>query len=157
MIYIDNDGVNADFNKFVIQQTGSPYQGKSTWVDLENIDNLFSKLEVLPDAYDSVQRIIDMQGYSSVEILTALPLLTGKLHTAQRDKVEWIHNWIDDIIQVNCVQNWRHKAFFVMSKWDILIDDSQRNINEWVAAGGIGVYHTDWVSTNKELKLIGVI
>jgi hypothetical protein len=157
VIYIDSDDVLANFNKFVIQQTGSPYQGKETWKVLEGIDNLFSKLEVLPDAYDSVQRILDMQGYSSVEILTALPLITGKLHTAQRDKVEWIHNWIDDVIQVNCVQNWRNKAYFVKNKWYILIDDSIRNIDEWVAAGGVGILHSKWEETNKELKKIGVI
>lgn len=167
MIYIDCDNVLADFNKFVIEQTGSPYQGKETcnsnpkglnsWEVLENIDNLFRNLEVMKDAASSVQNILNQQGWMDVEILTALPLLSGKLWQSQRDKVDWAHLFIDDAIQVNCVANWRHKKYFCRDKYDILIDDCLRNCSEWTSAGGIAVLHKDWESTNAELKKIGVI
>jgi len=157
MIYIDCDGVLSDFNKFCIEQTGYPYNDKVTWRVLENIDNLFMELDVMKGAEESVGNILDSQRYSGVQILTALPLITGKLTTAQVDKVTWVHDYIDDLVQVNCVNNWRNKKFFCQSNRDILIDDSQRNIDEWIAVGGCGILHSNWESTNAELKKIGVI
>lgn len=157
MIYIDVDGCLADFQKFVIQQTGSAYQGKETWEVLENIDNLFLKLEPMDGAYESVQNIINQQGYASVEILTALPLLTGKLWQSQRDKVDWIHTWIDDSIQVNCVSNWSLKKYFCRNKYDILIDDRIECIQQWKEQGGIGILHVNWGDTNAILEEYGVI
>ena len=38
----------------------------------------------------------------------------------------------------------------------ILIDDMQQTINEWNAAGGIGIHHTSAANTIKELKKLGL-
>ena len=157
MIYIDCDDVLANFKEYVIMQTGKPYNGKETWKVLEQEDNLFYNLDLLPFAQESVSMLLDCQGYHNVQILTALPLITGKLTTAQVDKVSWVHTNIDPMIQVNCVQNWSHKAFFCESDRDILIDDSERNCDEWTKAGGIAILHTNWEDTLKKLKELDVI
>lgn len=164
MIYIDCDDVLANFSKFCIELTGKTYQtyisgevGTNSWDKLEKVDNLFYQLEVIQGAKESIASILDQQGYHNVEVLTALPLLTCKLKTAQRDKVTWVKDYIDSMLQVNCVANWSHKKYFCRNSWDILIDDHHRNIEEWVAAGGVGILHSKWEETNKELKRIGVI
>ena len=40
-------------------------------------------------------------------------------------------------------------------KPNILIDDYDKNIREWQAAGGIGVHHTDTSKTLNDLKRLG--
>src|SRR5574343_89266 len=157
MIYIDSDGVLANFQKFVIEQTGTTYQGIETWKVLENIDNLFTKLEPMEGARSAVQNILDKHGYEDVQILTALPLITAKLVTAQRDKVDWLHYVIDGSIQVNCVANWKLKKYFCRDECDILIDDRIECIEQWKEQGGIGILHVNWGDTNTELRKIGVI
>lgn len=157
MIYIDSDGCLADFQKFVIQQTGAPYQGAETWKVLENIDNLFLKLEPMEGAYKSVQSIIKRNYHTDVQILTALPLVTEKLYSAQVDKVTWIHDHIDDLLQVNCVANWKLKKYFVRTRYDILIDDRIECIEQWKEQGGIGILHSNWEDTNAILEEYGVI
>ena len=37
----------------------------------------------------------------------------------------------------------------------ILIDDFPRNVDQFKAAGGIGIYHTNTAKTIKELKRLG--
>lgn len=58
--------------------------------------------------------------------------------------------------------NWPHvitclakeKAIYMENKGDILIDDTKRNIDRWVEAGGVGILHTDAESTIAQLKTI---
>ena len=38
----------------------------------------------------------------------------------------------------------------------ILIDDREKNINQWKEAGGIGILHTDAASTIAQLKELGL-
>jgi len=38
----------------------------------------------------------------------------------------------------------------------ILIDDREKNINQWVEAGGIGIFHTSASNTIKQLKTLGL-
>jgi len=40
-------------------------------------------------------------------------------------------------------------------KPNVLIDDFDKNIREWQAAGGIGILHTDVGKTISELKRLG--
>ena len=87
MIYLDLDGVFADFNGAVQKHCpGLIYQqhSKQIWQVLETIPNFFSTLNPLPnpEIYDDVARTgVDVQ------FLTALPRATGYLKTAQRDKI----------------------------------------------------------------------
>ena len=91
MIYLDLDGVFADFNGAVQKHCpGLVYQqhSKQIWEVLETIPNFFSTLDVLPDLklYDIV-----LGNDFDVQFLTALPRATGYLKTAQRDKTDWVH------------------------------------------------------------------
>jgi hypothetical protein len=42
------------------------------------------------------------------------------------------------------------------SPTSILIDDRQKNIDQWNAAGGVGILHTNTANTIKQLKQLGL-
>lgn len=153
MIYIDLDGVLADFNKACIQYTGKSYH-KECWSILEKVPNLFYNLDAMQDAKESMNELLFTYGYSNIQILTALPLQTEELVSAQVDKVQWVHENISSLLQVNCVPNWRFKKYFCKNTSDILIDDRYENCVEWESAGGKAIQHIDWKDTMIKLKEI---
>lgn len=110
MLYIDLDGVMANFNKAVLQYTGNTYAGKDTWKILETIPNLFYALEPCLDASYGINFI--ESNFIAYELLTALPLITEELYSAQLDKVQWVRDKLKSNAQVHCVQNWSHKKYF---------------------------------------------
>ena len=58
--------------------------------------------------------------------------------------------------RINLVVRSQKKTFAITDgKPNILIDDYMKNINEWEAKGGIGVYHTSVPKTINELKRVG--
>jgi hypothetical protein len=52
------------------------------------------------------------------------------------------------------VPAWKKKEYATPTS--ILIDDRADNINQWEAAGGIGILHTDAASTIAKLKELGL-
>ena len=156
MIYLDLDGVFADFNGAVQKHCpGLIYQqhSKQIWQVLETIPNFFSTLDVLPSLkiYDDIASNTNIE----MQFLTALPRATGYLKTAQRDKTDWVHEHID-WAQVNCVSSWEMKKYFCRGKHDLLIDDSPRNIEDWAKAGGTGILHITLEDTITKLKQLGI-
>ena len=156
MIYLDLDGVFADFNGAVQKHCpGLIYQqhSKQIWQVLETIPNFFSTLDVLPSLkiYDDITSNTNIE----MQFLTALPRATGYLKTAQRDKTDWVHQYID-WAQVNCVSSWEMKKYFCRGKHDLLIDDSPRNIEDWAKAGGTGILHITLEDTITKLKQLGI-
>lgn len=157
MIYLDLDGVFADFNGAVQKHCpGLIYQqhSKQIWKILETIPHFFSTLDpILPSLkiYDDIASNTNIE----MQFLTALPRATGYLKTAQRDKTDWVHEHID-CAQVNCVSSWEMKKYFCRGKCDILIDDSPRNIEDWAKAGGTGILHVTLDDTLQQMHQLGI-
>lgn len=133
MIYIDLDGVLANFDKAVQEHAKMRYENNQAkvWPIVQTIPHFFANLEPMPDHME----LVDSLFVADFQILTALPQLTGYLSTAQRDKVEWVKKYVDEWCQVNCVSNWSIKKNFCFGPDDILIDDSRRNVDDWIKAG----------------------
>lgn len=151
MIYVDIDGVVADFYNKVLEVTGKPYDPGLSWSEIESIDNFYSKLKVIDDPTDG---IFWLEKNEDFQFLGSLPKPTGKLITAQRDKVDWIKNTVSSSAQVNLVRHWSEKATLFCREGDILIDDSARNCKHWEDHGGIAILHKNWYDTIVKLKEI---
>ena len=139
-IYVDLDGVLVDFYTATSKILGANYKAMPpavAWGTLEKVDNLFRHLPMLPDALALWEGI---QGRGRVHILTASPKPTGKLHTAPGDKRAWVRQHICSQVPVIVVGHGPSKARWA-APGDILIDDLERNIEAWVAAGGVGILH----------------
>ena len=148
-LYLDLDGVFADFDARVMEICGQHYKSDpELWKKLQKVDHLFYNLDPLPYAKRLYGALKDVK---QKEFLTALPMLTEKLVTAPDDKKLWVKENLDPSVYVNCVSSWRQKARFASPR-AILIDDFERNIKAWREAGGIGILHTDPDKTLEELK-----
>lgn len=158
-VFLDLDGVFADFHGFAKNYCGHEYSDdpKGTWEKLDQVDHLFMHLSPLPNAkqfFDTIVNICeDKFGRGSVEILTALPLRTGKLLTAPSDKISWVNNYLSNRIVVNCVDHWSKKKYFCQPN-DILIDDMFRNCRDWDDVGGISLWHVDHETTLNNLRIL---
>ena len=159
MLYIDLDGVLANFDGKVLEITGkypSELTTKELWKTLERVDNFYYSLDIIEGSEEFLNYIL----YTSqvgVEILTALPSPSKKLRTSSNDKIMWVYDKLDPYIITNCVSNWRMKTYFCRNDDDILIDDQEKNIVNWQEAGGIGILHNNFEDTIQKLKELNVV
>ncbi len=159
MIYIDLDGVLADFNSKVREITGkypSELTTKELWKQLQLVDNFYYSLDIIKGSEEFLDHIW-RNSTVLVEILTALPSPSKKLRTSSNDKIMWVYDKLDPYIITNCVSNWRMKTYFCRNDDDILIDDQEKNIVNWQEAGGIGILHDNFEDTIQKLKELNVI
>ena len=157
MIFLDLDGVFADYRKGFHKVLGRDYyeDPKAAWPILDQVPNLFATLEPLPYAKVFFNQIHDLADEfdEGLAFLTALPLKTNYLVTADSDKEFWTRKHLDARIPVICVPGWRYKKAYARVG-SILIDDSARNIKDWNSSGATGIVHFDNTVTIKTLELL---
>jgi 5'(3')-deoxyribonucleotidase len=143
-IYIDMDGVVADFNSYVSNVIGRPIgwdQDDLTveeWDSLTKIPNFYRHLPLIEESVRMVGLCKSFSSRVNVEFLTAIPRQTT-MPTAKQDKIDWIGQHFP-VTAVNFGPFSKDKQYWARPG-DILIDDKPSNIQEWGAAGGIPVYH----------------
>ncbi len=146
-IYIDLDGVLADFDKGVRVLCGMEprYQnGKVNnqnadkwWAKVAAVDHFYAKLDPIPGAKEMFDALYSKYG-DTIEILSAVPRPhRGVKHTAE-DKKEWVRRFISNDVHLNIVFR-DEKKDYCLGENSILIDDLEMNIEEWEANGGTGV------------------
>lgn len=141
-IYLDLDGVLADFYGTVEHLLGCPYHRLApavAWEQLAKIPGFYKNLPLLPGAQGFFLEL--QRRNTELAILTALPWPTGELINAAIDKKTWVRRHISLEVQVLTVEEGKLKASFAHPN-AILIDDSRRNIDAWSSAGGIGILHS---------------
>ena len=161
-IYVDMDGVIADFDRFVLEKTGKSFEehgsSQAGWDSVKEWPNLYALLKPMPDAYELMEGIWDLIGeWDSkavrIEVLTAIPKI-GRIPTAKEDKRVWVeNNFIPYFDAFNIGPLAEHKQYHC-NPGDVLIDDMPRNIQQWIDKGGIGILHTSANSTLKVLEAV---
>ena len=165
MIYLDMDGVLADFNRGVKELCGmealpqgkfrNPEYDNRMWEKIRDTDHFYNRLYLLPGAKEMFDAIYSKYK-SRCEILTGVPKPERGIITAGADKKEWTRRELSPDVKVNIVLR-REKIQYCKGPESILIDDYAKNTKEWQAAGGTAILHTDAESTLKQLKELGLL
>ena len=151
-IYVDMDGVLVNFNKGFKDLEGiSPdeyidkYSKGAFWKTLLKHPRFFKDLEWMPDG----KELWNFVKQYNPTILSA-PVSEKNMPHCKEDKTNWIKNHIGDNVEIILDED---KGAYANEN-DILIDDREKNINEWQAADGVGILHTSTADTISKLKRI---
>lgn len=146
--YFDMDGVVVEYDR-------DAYTGDDPLFMRKN-QHYFKDLN--PDR--KMLEVIDIMHQKSrytgdhIYLLTSIPMNGAIFNEHFHDKISWVHRWlpyldIDDILisvtskrdTVEYIQN--HQ----LSTKDILIDDYNRNLNDWRKANGISVKYCNGINS----------
>lgn len=165
-IYFDMDGVLADFERGVEEICGltpqsqngkhrSPAEDDEMWARIKLDEHFYDHLEIMPGAKELFDAVYGKYR-DKCEILTGIPKPKRGIESAGDDKISWVRRLLSEDIKVNIVFR-EEKPQFCTGKECILIDDLEKNINEWESMGGTGILFTDAESTMQKLKELNVI
>ena len=156
-IYFDMDSVLADFVRGVREICGmeaGTHDAKDDdmWALIKAADHFYYRLEPVEGAKAMFDSIYGRFG-DRVEILTAVPKKKRGILTAGDDKTRWIREMFSGDVKVNIVVR-EEKMQFCKGKGCILIDDLEKNLEEWNAAGGTGILFRNAEQALKEFEEI---
>jgi hypothetical protein len=77
--------------------------------------------------------------------------------TCKQEKTEWVRKHLGNVEEIHLVPRENKQRFAVTEdgKPNLLIDDYEKNIKEWVSAGGIGIRHINSMNTILQLRKLG--
>jgi hypothetical protein len=158
-IFCDADGVIVDFQKKAIELVGShkpvdqmtPTEKKHFWRAVARYEReggrFWEEMDQMPDAFE----LWDYIKKYNPTILTA----SGTIGDAPDEKRIWVKKHLGANIKVIVTKASADKAQYAAPN-HILIDDSNRSILPWNAAGGIGIFHRAASPTIMELQKLGL-
>jgi 5'(3')-deoxyribonucleotidase len=179
VLYLDMDGVLADFNTAAKQILGASDKEEaraaqtgrwpdSEWRKLLEHPNFYLDLPKMPLADELVELAVRFRDNLDFEvrILTAIPS-GNDMPEAFHDKIDWMDkHYGQHGFRVHFGPYSHDKAKHCQSSEDILVDDRTSNCEEWRRAGGIAIqvkeqeYRkalTDLESIFHELMMISMV
>lgn len=152
MLYVDMDGVLADFDKAVHNHFGAlPHEipDAEMTAEIRNIDNFWLNIPPMTDFWILWEYVSQFDPF----ILTAVA--NWDRERCYSSKPIWLSKYLPDHDPTKVLLVRRsEKALHAISetKTNVLIDDYPKNIREWIDAGGIGVLHFDAKTTLDYVK-----
>ncbi len=136
MLYVDLDGVLADFDKACVELTGfKPVDGKRQgimWAAMAKHPNFFGSLDWMPDG----EELWDYCKQYKPTILTGIP----RGGWAAKQKREWCYRKLGyDVPVITCFSS--NKPDYC-NPGDILVDDRTKIMEQWKMKGGLYILHT---------------
>lgn len=150
-IYQDLDGCLTNFGK-AIKEIGVTFDEldnspNTAWPKIAKAgENFWSQMNWMPDGKELWSYI---KKYNP-KILSA-PSTANSSKTGKRI---WVKNELGQNVEAILVKSSNKRDY--ANETSILIDDMQKNIDQWRAHGGIGILHTDTKSTIRKLKDLGL-
>lgn len=108
--------------------------------------NFYSNLEMMPDGKDLWNYVSKYKP----TILTGIP----RGNWAQPQKKAWVAKYLGSSIPV--ITGMARDKYTYAAKNHILVDDTQRNIDEWTRAKGIGILHISAKDSIQQLRDLGL-
>lgn len=125
--YLELQKLNLDFNNIDDQEQIRDFYVNIDWKELIN-----HKAKIINDGVNCIKKIIDSNKFN-VSILSHVNSLNEAI-----EKVAFIRKYFKDITFIPVPRD-ISKTQMVHSKDAILIDDYVVNLEEWKAAGGVGI------------------
>ena len=159
IIYSDSDGVICDFYAGAEKVIGKKWKKDhlsriEQGVILNQHETFWETLPPMPDWESYWSHIKKYHPH----ILTAVPGWDHDFQEVERGKREWYRRHIPELPQdrIHVVYR-KDKALYAKNGHiqNILIDDHEQNVQEFEAAGGIGIYHVSAKVTILKLKKLG--
>lgn len=146
-IYIDMDGVVADFDTWVSDFLGRKISWfthdmtREEWTRLATQQHMYLDLPLMPDCTKLVGYCANLVTKFNAQFLTALPK-EHHMPYAREDKIVWAAKYFPGY-KVNFGPRSQDKwTWSKPGAGDILIDDKLSNINDWYTKGkGIAIQH----------------
>lgn len=154
MIWLDMDGVVADFDTHYFNLSGSrptrwPDPETVNWKLVNSVPDFYRTMPLMPGAHDLFRYAVST-AYTA--FLTGAP---RSVATTEKQKREWGGEQFGDTHIVCCPS--REKYQFC-APGDVLVDDYLKYRVDWERAGGIFIHHTsadDSIRQLGELVLCG--
>jgi hypothetical protein len=131
-LFLDLDGVLADFDGHVIRHTGlepAATPPKDLWRAIGAVRGFWEGIEPFPYTAD----FWAIAKRWKPTIITGLPV--SKTEVARDAKLAWVARHLgEDVPVITCWS--RDKPAHMKAPGDILVDDRPSNVNDWAAAGG---------------------
>ena len=153
-IYCDLDEVLVDFLRAADAAVSGNFvkaDRKTRWNDINQVKGFWTNIDWKPNA----KRLHDFIIRYDAHVLSAF---TGRDPTSKVCKMKWLNkNTGFKRANIHLVLRSQKKSYAKTKeeKPNVLIDDYDKNIKEWEAAGGIGILHTDVGTTINKLKGLG--
>jgi 5'(3')-deoxyribonucleotidase len=153
-IYLDMDGVIADFDKKYKELYNIAPRDADTYKTFDKFfttfiaERQFAKLDLMPDAMELINYLRSLPIPTEILSSTSSEKRDAEI---REQKVEWLHKH-NLTFPINLVPGKRLKRNFSNPN-SILIDDTAQNIDQWRAEGGVGILHTDALTTIGILKM----
>jgi|TARA_Y100000817_G_scaffold125141_1_gene98104 5'(3')-deoxyribonucleotidase len=157
-IYCDMDGVLADFMVAAKKATGMTFTQSDSdkhWAVIRKTQNFWSDMPWMPGGRQLWSYIKKYDTHILSAYSPSDPnCVPGKLKWLRRNVSMSNMNKIN-LVRRREKKNFAMKSGGVLKQPAILIDDFPRNVDQFKAAGGIGILHTNTAKTIKELKRLG--
>jgi hypothetical protein len=152
-IYLDCDGVLADFDKGAETVLGMPprvfekrYNPGLFWKRLATADSFFEHLEPMADAFDLYEAV----RHKNPIILTGLP----RGNWAEPQKRRWAERWFPGVEVITTMAALKREH---CHPGDALVDDRDKHRHLWEAEGGVFIHHKDARSSIEALRAKGYL
>jgi PAS domain-containing protein len=161
-IYLDMDGVIADFNQRFENLSGmepSSFEqkyGKDLFWDFIDEKNKLRFWVGIP-VMEGAKQLVDYVSKHDYTVLTA-PSMKKE---SRLGKLLWIRNKTGDLFNskpqvIFKKAKEKHKVKPSLTEFDILIDDRADTVDRWTSAGGTGILFQSASQAIKELKKLGL-
>lgn len=152
MIFVDSDGVLADFdqhywNLFGVRPTRWPDKDNVDWKLVASVPNFFLTIPRMSD-FDELVGSLRSREWTT---LTGCP---RSIDASDNQKRDWFKREIGPKHPVICCPA-REKCLHG-KPGDVLIDDYLKYRDLWIDMGGVFIHHTSAASTIRGLRALGV-